>query len=259
MTPVVLGASDAALEEHACNYAHTRSQRDRSLACEAALTLVRRIASGVLRRLPSHFVSDDLVGDGCVGLLRALDTFDPSFNVSFEAWSTRIIRGAMFNGLRRMDVVPERTRRDARTLDAARWRLAQTVGEAPNDRAAAAGAGLNDAKLYAVQLALSRATPVSLDAPLPGTPSGATVGDRVVADQCDPAEVAERHEVQRVVDAAVAALPPRERLIIAACYAGFATFREIGGRLGISKQRVSQIHSRTLTNLRSVLASQADA
>ena len=258
MTTAGVSAPDAALEAHAHNYAQSRSQHDRSLACEAALTLVRRIASGVLRRLPAYFVSDDLVGDGCVGLLRALDTFDPSFNVSFEAWSSRIIRGAMFNGLRRMDV-PERTRRDARTLDAARWRLAQTVGEAPNDRAAAAGAGLDDAKLYAVQLALSRATPVSLDAALPGTPSGATVGDRVAAEQLDPAEMVERLEVQRVVDAAVAALPARERLIIAACYAGFATFREIGGRLGISKQRVSQIHSRTLTNLRSALASQADA
>lgn len=259
MTPAVAAAPDATLETHAHNYAHSRSQRDRSLACEAALTLVRRIASGVLRRLPAYFVSDDLVGDGCVGLLRALDTFDPSFNVSFEAWSSRIIRGAMFNGLRRMDVVPERTRRDARSLDAARWRLAQTLGEAPDDRAAAIGAGLDDAKLRAVQLALSRATPVSLDSPLPGTPSGATFGDRVIGDQPDPAEMAQLREVQRVVDAAVAALPARERLIIAACYAGFATFREIGGQLGISKQRVSQIHSRTLTTLRSTLASQADA
>jgi RNA polymerase sigma factor for flagellar operon FliA len=250
---------DSTLEDHACNFARSRSQHDRSLACESALPLVRRIASGVLRRLPAYFVNDDLVGDGCVGLLRALDTFDPSYNVSFEAWSSRIIRGAMFNGLRRMDVVPERTRRDARILDAARWRIAQTSGEAPDDRTAASGAGLDDAKLYAVQLALSRATPVSLDAALPGTPSGATIGDRVAADQADPSEIVERREVQRVVDAAVAALPPRERLIIAACYAGFATFREIGGRLGISKQRVSQIHSRTLSNLRSTLASQSDA
>jgi len=259
VTPGASGAPDPTLEAHAHDYARSRSQRDRSFACEAALPLVRRIASGVLRRLPAYFVSDDLVGDGCVGLLRALDTFDPSFNVSFEAWASRIIRGAMFNGLRRMDVIPERTRRDARSLDAARWRLAQTLGEAPDDHAAAAGAGLDDAKLYAVQLALSRATPVSLDAPLPGTQSGSTVGDRVVADQSDPAEVAERREVQQVVDAAVAALPPRERLIIAACYAGFATFREIGGQLGISKQRVSQIHSRTLSTMRSTLASQADA
>lgn len=249
---------DATLEAHARNFALSRSQRDRSLACESALPLVRRIASGVLRRLPAYFVNDDLVGDGCVGLLRALDTFDPSYNVSFEAWASRIIRGAMFNGLRRMDVVPERTRRDARTLDAARWRIAQTIGEAPDDKTAAGGAGLDDAKLYAVQLALSRATPVSLDAALPGTPSGATIGDRVAADQADPSEMVERREVQRVVDAAVAALPPRERLIIAACYSGYATFREIGGRLGISKQRVSQIHSRTLSNLRSTLAGQAD-
>jgi RNA polymerase sigma factor for flagellar operon FliA len=259
MMPSTAAAPETALEAHAQAYATSRGQLDRSLACEAALPLVRRIACGVLRRLPAHFVNDDLVGDGCIGLLRALDTFDPSYNVSFEAWSSRIIRGAMFNGLRSMDAVPERTRRDARTLDAARWRLAQVVGEAPDDCAAAAGAGLNESKLHAVQLALSRATPISLDAALPGAPGGATVGDRIAGQESDPAAVAHRHEVQRAVDAAVAALPARERLIIAAAYAGFETFREIGGRLGISKQRVSQIHSRALSGLRTTLAPHADA
>ncbi|HLJ84897.1 MAG TPA: sigma-70 family RNA polymerase sigma factor [Candidatus Eremiobacteraceae bacterium] len=251
-------ASDAALEEHARAYAASRNQSDRSLACEAALPMVRRIASGVLRRLPSYFVSDDLIGDGCVGLLRALDSFDPAYGVSFDAWASRIIRGAMFNGLRRMDAIPERTRRDARMLDAARWNLAQTKGAAPDDHAAAAGAGLNAEKLGAVQLALLRATPVSLDAAMPGSQCGTTVGERVAAATDDPADVAARRDIERAVGAAVKALSPREQVIIGAAYAGLSTFREIGGRLGISKQRVSQIHSRTLTGLRSALAQHAD-
>lgn len=251
-------AAEASLEEHARAYATSRSQSDRSQACEAALPMVRRIASGVLRRLPSYFVNDDLIGDGCVGLLRALDSFDPSYGVSFDAWASRIIRGAMFNGLRRMDAIPERTRRDARILDAARWRLAQTDGAAPNDHAAAAGAGLDTDKLHAVQLALLRATPVSLDAAMPGSQSGSTVGDRVACAVEDPADVAARHDVERAVNAAVKTLSPREQVIIAACYGGTSTFREIGGKLGISKQRVSQIHARTLTGLRAALAQLAE-
>ncbi len=250
--------SDPALEAHARAYAASRSQSDRSLACEAALPMVRRIASGVLRRLPSYFVNDDLIGDGCVGLLRALDSFDPAYGVSFDAWSSRIIRGAMFNGLRRMDAIPERTRRDARLLDAARWRLAQTAGAAPDDRTAAAGAGIHPDKLHTVQLALLRATPVSLDAALPGSQGTSTVGERVAAAVEDPADVAARHDIERAVGVAVKGLSAREQLIIAACYGGTSTFREVGGKLGISKQRVSQIHSRTLTGLRAALAPHAD-
>jgi len=223
--------------------------------CEAAMPLVRRIATLVLRRLPAHFSIDDLVGDGCVGLLRAMDRFDPSYGVAFETWATRIIRGSMLNGLRRMDVVPERVRRDARNLDAARWRIALEAGAAPDDRSAAASAGLTTQKLRSVQLALRSAAVLSLDAPLHGeaAPEGAVFGDLIAADEPDPSQRVADTNARHVVSCAVRSLSPRDRSIVAAFYSGNITFREIGKRLGISKQRVSQIHNRALRGLRGAL------
>jgi len=255
----VIACADGTLEQAAQQFASTRSAADRERLCEAALPLVRRLAAGVLRRLPAHFVADDLIGDGCVGLLRAVDRFDPAHGISFEAWASRIVRGAMLNGLRRMDVIPERVRRDARSLDAARWRLAQDEGAAPSDSAAAADAGLNVRKLEAVLLALRRAVPVSLDAPLQPHEQSASLGDRLPSDSIDPVHHVIVQSVRRAVARAVQTLPPREQMILAAFYGGETTFRAIGGRLGISKQRVSQIHGRAINALRNRLGQRPDA
>ncbi|HEV2037439.1 MAG TPA: sigma-70 family RNA polymerase sigma factor, partial [Candidatus Eremiobacteraceae bacterium] len=198
-----------------------------------------------------------LIGDGCLGLLRAIDRFDPEHGLSFESWAARIVRGAMLNGLRRMDTVPERVRRDARNLDRARWEIAQAAGATPSDEAAADGAGLSRKKLEAVLLALRRAVPISLEAPIPHPfDSVVTLRDKLQAEGADPALAATSRCVRPAVVHAVMQLPPRERMIIATFYTGDTTFRAIGGRLGISKQRVSQIHGHALASLRSMLASQ---
>jgi RNA polymerase sigma factor FliA len=245
------------LEETARMFALTRSQHGRERLCELALPMVRRVATSVLRRLPSHFTDDDLIGDGCVGLLRAIDRFDPQHGMSFESWAARIVRGAMLNGLRRMDTVPERVRRDARYLDRARWRVAQADGSAPTDVVAAVEAGLSRKKLNAVLLALRRAVPLSLDAPIAQSPDHVvTLRDKIQADTSDPSHTVSLRSVRTAVAQAVTKLSPREQVIIATFYTGQTTFRAIGGRLGISKQRVSQIHGHALANLRNILAGQ---
>ncbi|HXW50673.1 MAG TPA: sigma-70 family RNA polymerase sigma factor [Candidatus Acidoferrales bacterium] len=253
----MIARNDLDLECAAAAYLHAPNAGTRERLCEAGLPLVRRMAMSVLRRLPPHFGLDDLVGDGCVGLLRAIDRFDPRIGLCFEAWAARLIRGAMLNGLRSMDIVPERVRRDARNLDWARWRLAQAHGSAPTDRAAAVRAGLTQRKLAAVLLALRRSTPISLDVPPPqqtDQPFTASLGERVPAATTDPGDDVARRMANAQVAQAVRSLPAREQLIISSFYSGGFTFRAIGGRLGISKQRVSQIHGRAIASLRTLLA-----
>jgi RNA polymerase sigma factor for flagellar operon FliA len=240
------------LDALAASYAATRSPLIRERLCEAALPLVRRIATIVRKRLPQHFCSDDLIGDGCLGLLRAVDRFDPAFGVTFESWAGRIIRGAMLNGLRRMDAIPERVRRDARALDAARWIVAQRTGSAPSDREAARSASITPAKLAAIREA-ARHAPLSLDAPGPSE-AAVRISERLVSPQRDPGTIVADATLRRIVGEAVTALPGRERVIVQAFYGRGVTFGEIGRTLGVSKQRVSQLHSRAITCLRAALA-----
>lgn len=253
----MIATCDMDLEQAARAHLESPNAQTRERLCEAGLPLVRKMAMSVLRRLPPHFGLDDLIGDGCVGLLRAIDRYDPTVGLCFEAWAARLVRGAMLNGLRSMDMVPERVRRDARTLDWARWRLAQTHGSAPTDSAAAVDAGLTQRKLSAVLLALRRSTPISLDVPLPqqtDQPFTTSLCDRIPACTDDPGDLVARRLAGSEVAHAVRALPARERLIISSFYSRGDTFRAIGGRLGISKQRVSQIHGRAIANLRTKLA-----
>lgn len=243
------------LQALAVTYSRTRDVSDRDALCEAALPLVRKIAGCVLRRLPAYFAIDDLIGDGSIGLLRAMDRFDPSQGATFEHWAGRIVRGAIFNGLRRMDFVPERVRRDARTLEAARWSMTQSAGVAPTDDEAADNAGLGKRQLDAIRIALRRSTPQSIDIPAPNTDDTQPLRDKLRSPVIDPATAFERLALRRAVGEAVSALPPRERLIVSSFYAGNVSLRQIGDKLGISKQRVSQLHGRALVGLRAALAS----
>jgi RNA polymerase sigma factor for flagellar operon FliA len=249
-----MSSSAELLQRLALQFAATRSPGDRADLCEAALPLVRKIAGCVLRRLPAYFAIDDLVGDGSVGLLRAVDRFDPSLGTTFEHWAGRIVRGAIFNGLRRMDFVPERVRRDARALEASRWRIAQHSGSSPSDSEAAASAGLDGKQLLAVRVALRRSAPHSLDIPAPNTDDTQPLRDKLRAVGGDPAATIEQLTLRQAVGRAVSALPARERLIVSSFYAGNVSLRQIGDRLGISKQRVSQLHGRALVGLRAALA-----
>lgn len=252
-----MSGSTSPLQRLALQFAQSRASADRAALCEAALPLVRRIAGCILRRLPAYFTIDDLVGDGSVGLLRAVDRYDPTVGSTFEHWVGRIVRGAIFNGLRRMDFVPERVRRDARILEASRWRITQGRGISPSDDEAAESAGLDRKQLAAVKLALRRSSAHSIDIPVPNSDDTQLLRDKLPASGGDPATWIERHALCMAVGRAVSALPARERLIVASFYAGNVSLRQIGDRLGISKQRVSQLHGRALVGLRAALAEYA--
>ncbi|MBC5824260.1 MAG: sigma-70 family RNA polymerase sigma factor [Candidatus Eremiobacteraeota bacterium] len=256
---MIADISSETLESLADAYARTRLAEDRDRLCDAALPFVRRIATGVLRRLPPHFCIDDLIGDGCVGLLRAVDRYRHAQGATFETWATRLVRGAMLNGLRRMDAMPERVRRDARSLEKARSQIGHVNGRSPSDDEAATSAGLDARKLHAVKVALLRAAALSLDAPIGYADDAACYGDRIPATALSPPDAVIRRLTRREVGRAVSTLPSRERLIIASFYGGEASFRQIGDRLGISKQRVSQLHGRAIIGLRFALAQHADA
>jgi len=247
------------LETLAQEYSRTRTAHDRERLCEASLPMVKRIAAGVLRRLPPHFKIDDLFGDGCVGLLRAVDRYRPARGATFETWATRLVRGAMLNGLRSMDTMPERVRRDARSLERSWCQLAQAAGRSPSEHDAAQDAGLDARKLNAVRCGLLRAAGLSLDSTLTQAGDGACLGDRISSSAASPSESVVRGLTRQEVGRAVCALPARERLIIASFYGGEASFRQIGDRLGISKQRVSQLHGRAMLGLRVALAHHGDA
>jgi len=218
-----------------------REQRIRAL-----LPLVRGIARRVHRMVPVADV-DDLIGDGCVGLIRAVDAFDPARGVPLEHYARRVVLGAVLNGLRRMDPVSERARRTMRHAAAARRAQAQHDGTMPGFNALEQ----RSPAIAAARAEVHRRTAVSLDAKLPR-------GERMEIDRSnDPQSiVGARLERERML-AAIAGLASRERRIVMAHYFAEQRLRELVEPLGISPQRVSQLHLHALDRLRATLTATA--
>ncbi len=203
------------------------------------LPLVRQIARRVLRVVAAPDL-DDLVGDGSIGLIRAVDTFDSSRGTTLELYARRLIYGAMLNGLRRRDPVSERVRRTIRQAEERRYALAQQLGTLP----AAAAVERRDPALQRARAAAHRQATLSLDAPLPG-------GRDALEDWTgDPAREVIARARRRELAQAIALLPERQRRILTMHYAKNQTLQSIGAALHVSPQRVSQLHLRALLKLR---------
>ncbi|HZY99902.1 MAG TPA: sigma-70 family RNA polymerase sigma factor [Candidatus Baltobacteraceae bacterium] len=213
------------------------SERDATIA--SYLPLVRKIARRI-KRLVSGLDLDDLIGDGSVGLIRAIDTFDPQRGPLLRQYARRLIVGAMLNGIRRMDPVSERARRIARDGENRRYAIAMERGELPS----MAEMNRHTPGFERAVAATHWGQPLSLDAPLPE-------GESVVTNwHEDPARVVESRQDRAALERLVESLPPRQRRIVAAHYFGGRSLRAIGEQLAVSPQRVSQLHLNAISSLR---------
>lgn len=217
---------------------------EREATIRALLPIVRAVARRIQRMVPGADM-DDLIGDGSVGLIRAVDAFDPVRGIPLEQYVRKIVLGAMLNGMRRLDPVSERVRRRVRHAENARFALAHQLGTLPTMQALAA----RDPALARARVDAHRSVPLSLDATLP-------LGERLVLDYGgDPQQVAAERAERARIQAAIEALPERQRRIVYAHYYGERSLRSLGAPLGISPQRVSQLHLSAVKRLRVALAS----
>jgi RNA polymerase sigma factor for flagellar operon FliA len=186
------------------------------------------------------FDLDDLIGDGSVGLIRAVDSYDPSRGPSLEHYASRLIAGAMLNGIRRMDPVSERSRRTVREGEAQRYAIALERGRVPTiDEMDDVHPGYARA-----MLAAHRGQPLSLDTPLPD-------GESLAGDwNADPACIVERRRRNAELNAMVDRLPERQRSVVLDHYFSERSLRSIGKKLAISAQRASQLHVAAIARLR---------
>lgn len=217
-------------------------EKRRAARIRSLLPLVHRLARRVHRIVPRADFSD-LVGDGSVGVIRAVDSYDPRRGTPLERFAARVIIGAMLNGLRRMDPVSERARRTIRKAEQAQYDIAIERGDMPS----AAEVARRHPELGRAVCAAYRGSPLSLDAPLPlGETLPTGLGD-------DPAYITVEQDERDYLRALVEALPERQRRIMLAHYYGRASLRRIGAAWNISSQRASQIHLAAIARLRKAL------
>lgn len=215
---------------------------DRESQIRELFPLVKRIARRVHRLIPGSDL-DDLTGEGSVGLIRAVDSFDPTRGPSLAQYAARIIAGAMLNGVRKLDPVSERVRREVREAERERYMLAAQTGALPTQ-------GEMEERRPAFRRATTHAyryTPLSLDGPLPA-------GEKLSGDWgADPGLIAAARSEREFVRSALRRLSARQRHVLTLHYFRGKSLHQIGDELHISPQRASQLHLAAINNLRKVM------
>jgi RNA polymerase sigma-B factor len=199
------------------------------------------IVSRVARRVSIHVAGaelDDLVGYGCVGLVRAVDAFDADRGVPLVAYATRRVLWAILRGIERFDLVPVTARTEAREAERERLLVAQQIGRIPSDgEMAARRPRFHQARALVHQFTAARLhDPECCEIPAAEDP----VADLIATQERDEAR------------SSLALLPPKERRALALRFYGGLSQRAIAPRMGISSQRVGQLQIRGLSRLRDI-------
>lgn len=234
----------------------SRKAKDRLLAEYAGL--VRQTAQRMAVGLPSHVEMGDLVGSGVMGLIRAVETFEPEREVKFETYAAHKIRGAILDELRSLDWVPRSVRQKGRNLQKAYSTLSSTLGRTPYDDEVAQHLGLTLVEFEELLTEVAPLTVISLDEQ-DGLGADAPDLSETIADPQATNALAELEEGQlkSILTEAITGLPPKERLVVAMYHFEELNFKEVGKVMGITESRVCQIHSKAMVKLRSRVRLQA--
>lgn len=225
--------------------------------------LVKYIAARIMVNLPKHVDSNDLTSAGIMGLIKAVETFEPERGFKFETYAGHKIRGAILDELRSLDWVPRSVRQKSRDLQRVYAKLENQLGRIPYDDEVCEEMGIS---LEEYENLLSEVTPttiLSLEESMPDRGSDSkeirlidTIED---PGSENPLKEMGFTEVKNILKSAIADLPEKEKLVVALYHYEELTLKEIGVVLDITESRVSQIHSKAILKLRSRLLQKINA
>ena len=217
------------------------------------LPQVRLIARRIQERLPENISLEDLVSTGVLGLISAIDNFDPRFNVKLKTYAEYKIRGAILDSLRGLDWAPRQKRRKAKQIETAINQAEQRLKRSPTEEDIAFELGVTLDEYHGWLVETRGLNIASLE-----YASGESSGDllRYIADGQDnsPSSLLERAELERLLAAGIDGIPEIERTVLSLYFREELTLREIAQVVNLHESRISQLKSQAILRLRSHLA-----
>lgn len=223
---------------------------DREALIRTYVPLVKFVAHRISSRLPSHVELDDLIHSGILGLMDAMEKFEPSRGIKFKTYAELRVKGAILDGLRDLDWVPRSLRRKKKDIENAYHLLEQQMGRAASDEEVAAHLGMPLEELHKNLDDLKGVTLGSfVEAGEDGEGEG-LIGFIADPDADDPQQTFQARELKAILKDAVDLLPKKERFVVQLYYFDELTMKEIGTLLNITESRVSQLHTKSMLRLR---------
>ena len=229
----------------------TPAERERRIL--EHLPQVRLIARRIHERLPESVSIDDLISTGIVGLISAIDRFDPIHQVKLKTYAEYKIRGAILDSLRGLDWAPRQQRKRAKQIEAAIAVVEQLQKRAPTEEEIAAQLGLTMAGYHEWLVDIRGVNLGSLEASS-GDDDGRDLL-KYISDKEEnwPSRLVERAELERLLVEAIDRMPPIEKTVLSLYYQEELTLREIAKIVGLHESRISQLKSQALLRLRTYL------
>ncbi|HEX5615884.1 MAG TPA: FliA/WhiG family RNA polymerase sigma factor, partial [Acidimicrobiia bacterium] len=227
---------------------------EETLVCEH-LQLVHYVVAEVAPRLPAHVQRAELVSAGMLGLVQAAKSFDPERGIAFDRFASTRIRGAILDELRGRDWASRSVRVKARALQASVDRLTNALGRTPTSVELAADMGVDVERVQRITDDVHRASVINYEAL---STDGDAESFLAVDGDGTPDDFVVDAERRGYLADAIAALPPRLRLVIMAYFFEERTMQDIADELGVSESRISQLRTEALALLKDGLNSQLD-
>ncbi|MFZ4405019.1 MAG: FliA/WhiG family RNA polymerase sigma factor [Pseudobdellovibrionaceae bacterium] len=217
--------------------------------------LIKFIAQKIAIRLPSSIELDDLISAGVIGLMDAIDKFDPTRDNKFKTYAEFRIRGAILDELRAQDWVPRSIRDKSKLLDRTIAQLEADLGRSPTDEEIAKALNYTVDEFHDL---VNQVRPVSLLS-IDQVQTFSSTDKRSIMDILEGSRVNNPFNqlnvksIKEVVAQAIEDLPERQRLVLSLYYYEDLNLKEIGQVLRVTESRVSQLHAQAVTRLRAKL------
>lgn len=220
------------------------------------LPQIKYIAHRISAKLPSHVELNDLISAGVLGLLDAVEKFDPERGVKFKTYAELRVKGAILDSLRNLDWAPRSLRKRSKDLEKVYKELEQRLGRPATDKEVCDELGITLEEFFELVDQIkglnlgSFHEMASQEDDRNGEPLVKYIPD---APQMDPFFVFHKSEIRNLLVGAIDTLPKKERLVVSLYYYDELTMKEIGKVLGVNESRVSQLHTKAMLRLRNKL------
>jgi RNA polymerase sigma factor for flagellar operon FliA len=213
------------------------------------LPQVRWIATRIHEKLPNHTQLDDLISVGIIGLINAIDSFDPSYNAQLKTFAEHRIRGAILDSIRGLDGIAPHKRRRAKDVQASIARLEQVLQRPPTEEEIAAELKMSLEEYRESLLELRGISIGSLDAPV-GNGTRTLISYVADREENSPAMLLERSEFEKLLEEGINHMPRTERIVLDLYYRHGHNLREIAEVLDLHITRISQLKAQAVLRLR---------
>jgi RNA polymerase sigma factor FliA len=217
---------------------------------------VKFIALRMAAKLPSHIQAEDLISAGIIGLINALDKFNPAREVQFKTYAQIRIQGAIKDELRALDWASRSMRQKVKRLEHAYAILEQELGRPPASEEVANSLGIEMDEFEEMLDDVKGTSLVSLEELGQGPASEDKTNfleALLTREDQDPLEVLNLQDLKKALSLAIGELPEKERLVLSLYYFEDLTMKELGKVLNLTESRISQLHTQTVLRLRSKL------